>query len=417
MACTKHIDLKTEVEFDVTIEHDAKGFVNEGLTTNITVVPEAVLEDFSYSYSYSVAEGEGYFKDISGKVVPQNENIALNPFSAALTYVGIKAGEHSIAITASDNYGFTEQVHIEYTVEEIKVEENPDDIDDDDEVIKSNLNEITAFAIVGQTGNSRIDANNHTISLDVPFGTALNVAPTVLTISPLAEVDASDLGQRDFNTPITYRITAENGDIQEWTIRVVVGPKPNEAPTVDAGTDTVIHILLPGDTTTATLDGIANDVDGMVTTQWSIDSGAPATITTPNALMTEVTGLTAGTYAFRLAATDDNGATSSDMVTVKINIAPTADAGDSKELSFPTNAVTVSGLAGDSDGTFTVKWTQVEIRGEAATILNPDDLTIEITDLAEGLNVFELTVTDNDNAVSKDRMFVEVKRPEPQAQP
>ncbi len=119
MACTKEVSLKTEVEFDVTVEHNAKGYVNEDLSTTITVVPEAVLEEFSYSYSYSVSKGEGQFMDQAGEVLPQDESIALDPFSATMKYVGANPGNHMVKVTATDNFGFFEELEIAYTVNEI----------------------------------------------------------------------------------------------------------------------------------------------------------------------------------------------------------------------------------------------------------------------------------------------------------
>lgn len=337
--------------------------------------------------------------------MPQIESIAMDPFSASIKYVGAKSGHHRVKVIATDNYGFTEEVDIDYTVEAITAVEEIIPVENP----KSDKNEITAFALDGQTVDSKIDDTEHTISIDVPYGRALNVAPSVLTVSSLAEVYPSDLGQRDFNTTVIYSVKAENGDIQKWTVNVTVAPKPNEAPMVDAGDD--FTVTLPKDSLTLnlTLNGIANDNDGLVTTEWITESGGVATIADPGSLNTEVTGLTAGTYVFRLTATDDDGAADTDTVTVRVNNPPTADAGDSIFLSQPRNSVKVYGLASDIDGTFTVKWTQVE--GKAATIVNPDSLDIEITGLLEGQNVFELTATDNDNAIAKDRMFVEVKPP------
>ncbi len=119
LACTKSIDLKTEVEFSITEQHQAEGYINEDLPTTLTLVPEEILKEFSYSYSYSVSKGGGYFKDDTGEIVEQNAKIALNPLSASMMYVGSKAGEHIVKLIAKDNYGFTQEVQLDYTVAEI----------------------------------------------------------------------------------------------------------------------------------------------------------------------------------------------------------------------------------------------------------------------------------------------------------
>ncbi len=405
LACTKQIELKTEVEFTVTAQHEPSGYINDNLTTTITVVPEEILEEFSYSYSYIVSEGDGYFTDRTGDVYPQNENISLLPFSTTMTYVGKKAGDHLIKVIARDNYGFTEEVEIDYSIaeippvvwtatspvkrielgntakitvnfekseantdvnyerryrmvagsgkitelstesevvgdftefqpilagtytlnftplelgvlelsfdlkgddgEEFKAElsfdvleeivdtvipeitllgENPftvqsgsiykdpgakalDDVDgnisDDiivdssgvdmsqvgtylvsynisdssgnaaDEIVRmvevvvgdnplSPENDILAFAIPGQQETAEINEIGHTVTINVPFGTETKVAPIALSVSPDAGLSPSPSESQNFENPINYLVTAQNGDQQEWTVTVNV---------------------------------------------------------------------------------------------------------------------------------------------------------------------------------------------------
>ncbi len=423
LACTKEIILKTEVEFSLTEQHRAEGYINEDLPTAITVVPEEIIEEFFYSYSYSVSKGKGHFKDDAGKIFPQNEYIAFNPLSASVIYVGSESGEHIVQVIASDNYGFTESVEIVYTLAEIppviwtatspvkRIElgdtaqitinfekseansdanykrryrvvagsgtlddlsepvevdsdgfepivpgtyslnftpqevgiiklsfdlkgndgaeftaeldfevlaeivdtvvpeitllgDNPltvesgnnykdpgvqalDDVDGDitgDVVVdasgvdissvgsyqvtynvsdssgnaavevvrtvevitgdnpQSPENDILAFAIPGQEEIASIDEINHTVTVNVPSGTETNAAPIALSVSPDASVSPSQNETQDFEYPIIYLITAENGDQQEWTVTVNVAPsadKSIEKFTI-AGVDAVI---------------------------------------------------------------------------------------------------------------------------------------------------------------------------------
>ena len=103
LGCTKDIDLRTEVEFSVTEQHRAKGYVEEGIATTVTVIPEEVLEEFSYFWSYEVSEGEGRFEDTDGNVLEAGEALPLNPYSASAMYMGAKAGQHTVKVIASDN--------------------------------------------------------------------------------------------------------------------------------------------------------------------------------------------------------------------------------------------------------------------------------------------------------------------------
>lgn len=89
----------------------------------------------------------------------------------------------------------------------------------------------------------------------------------------------------------------------------------NVSPSVSAGTDKSIR--LP--TNEVALTSTATDSDGTITgVLWSYVSG-PSTysIESPTSLSTEITGLTtAGTYVFKLTATDNDEATASDNISV-----------------------------------------------------------------------------------------------------
>lgn len=85
----------------------------------------------------------------------------------------------------------------------------------------------------------------------------------------------------------------------------------NVAPTVDAGEDQSITA------TSATLTAVGTDGDGhIVSYAWTKTSGTGGTITTPDAASTTVTGLTTGTYVFKVTVTDNSGATAEDSITV-----------------------------------------------------------------------------------------------------
>jgi Carbohydrate binding module (family 6)/Secretion system C-terminal sorting domain/PKD domain len=90
-------------------------------------------------------------------------------------------------------------------------------------------------------------------------------------------------------------------------------------PVVSAGTDPTI--TLP--TNSVTLTGSASETGGTITSYlWTKVSGGAATISTPAAANTTITGLVAGTYVFKLLATDKNGDTASSTVQVVVNSAP-----------------------------------------------------------------------------------------------
>jgi hypothetical protein len=91
----------------------------------------------------------------------------------------------------------------------------------------------------------------------------------------------------------------------------------NKVPAVDAGT----HQTITSDVDPVTLSGSASDSDGYVVAYlWSQVSGpVPATIGTPGSATTTITNMINGHYVFQLMATDNDGATGVDTVSIKID--------------------------------------------------------------------------------------------------
>ena len=439
LACTKEIGLKTEVEFTLTAQHESTGFVNQNLTTTITVVPEEILEEFEYSYSYTISKGSGYFQNSLGEIFTQGEKIPLNPLSAMMMYVGSESGNHVVKITATDNYGFTKDVVIEYTVAMIppviwtaassvkrvelgnsvkitvnfeRSEANPDvtyvrryypisgsgtfntnsaepesvvdysefspilpgtytleftplelgvaelsfdlkgdegeaytvvisfevledivdtvipeitllgnnpvtiqqgyvyndpgakaldDVDGDisEEIIVdasevdeskegsyavyfnvsdasgntaiemvrtvkviagenplSAENDILTFAIPGQDETADIDGINHTITVNVPYGTETQTAPVALNVSPSAKISPSPTESQDFGNPVTYTVIAENGEKQDWKVTVSIAESTDKS--IEAFTIMGVVGTISGTNISATLPAGSN---------------------------------------------------------------------------------------------------------------------------------------------------------------
>ncbi|MCX6877007.1 MAG: autotransporter-associated beta strand repeat-containing protein [Verrucomicrobia bacterium] len=72
-----------------------------------------------------------------------------------------------------------------------------------------------------------ITANN--IAWSVPFGTDLTSLAPTYTVSPFAKGDPVAGTVRDFTTPQTYTITAQNGSTRDYTVTVTILPNPSLA--------------------------------------------------------------------------------------------------------------------------------------------------------------------------------------------
>mgnify|MGYP001095605716 CR=1 FL=1 len=74
----------------------------------------------------------------------------------------------------------------------------------------------------------KIDQENGTITLDVPYGTNLkNIQPLIITSRGAQVLPLSGVAQ-DFSRPLTYTVTGEDGSVRVYTVIARVLPPPLE---------------------------------------------------------------------------------------------------------------------------------------------------------------------------------------------
>lgn len=280
------------------------------------------------------------------------------------------------------------------------------------------------------SGNQKPVVNvgsNQTITLPINTTTIIGSATDAdgsITSYQWTQTSGPSATLTNENTPIllltnlaegtyVFRLTATDNASETGFAEVTITVQPaivNQPPVANAGTNKIITLPV----TTTTINGSASDADGTVTTYaWTQVGGTAATLVNANTAILTVNGLTtAGTYTFRLTATDDDGATGYDEVTVTVqpaatNQSPTANAGPDRNLTLPTNAVNLTGSGSDPDGTIaSYSWTKVS--GPAATTSGANTPTLSLSNLTVGSYVFRLTVTDNLGATGFDQATVVV---------
>lgn len=77
-------------------------------------------------------------------------------------------------------------------------------------------NAITEFKIGSSIGI--IDENNNTINITLPAGTDLTALMPQIKVSDGAEILPASEATVDFTSPVTYTVTAENGEIRQYTV-------------------------------------------------------------------------------------------------------------------------------------------------------------------------------------------------------
>ncbi len=184
----------------------------------------------------------------------------------------------------------------------------------------------------------------------------------------------------------------------------------NIPPVADAGSDSTI--VLPINSTV--LNGIGVDSDGTITNySWTKVSGpSSGAISNANSSKTAVTSLSQGIYKFELKVIDNMGAYDLDTVQITVdppaNLPPVANAGPDQKITLPVNIVSLAGSGGDADGTV-VGYLWTKISGPSSyNIVNASSPVTDISGLSNGVYNFQLEVTDNDGAKSRDTIQITV---------
>ncbi len=90
------------------------------------------------------------------------------------------------------------------------------------------------------------------------------------------------------------------------------------------------------------------------------------------------------------------------------NQSPIANAGPDQSITLPTNSITVIGSGTDPDGSIaSYQWTKISGPSQF-TIVSPTQAQTVINNLAQGVYLFQLTVTDNLGATGKDTVQITV---------
>ena len=215
---------------------------------------------------------------------------------------------------------------------------------------------------------------------------------------------------------ITLNVIDNDGAVSRDTVRVVVkengsgggsdNGSGNNTPTANAGSDKRITV---GDSVTLSGSGSSDSDGSIVRYVWKKGS----TVVGRSSRLV-LSSLPVGVYRYFLTVTDNDGATSTDKVTVSVvasdggdndggNEGPTANAGSDRTIN-EGDSVTLSGSgSNDPDGRIIrYEWKKGSSVVGRSSILTQNSLT-------KGTYTYTLKVTDNDGATDSDSVTVTVR--------
>uniref|UniRef100_A0A8C5F657 PKD/Chitinase domain-containing protein n=1 Tax=Gadus morhua TaxID=8049 RepID=A0A8C5F657_GADMO len=193
----------------------------------------------------------------------------------------------------------------------------------------------------------------------------------------------------------------------------------NLGPTAVAGPDR--KLVLP--VSSVTLDGRnSSDDRAVVQYHWEATSAPPGLkMEGVDRAVATATGLRVGRYTFRLTVSDQQGATDSAVLTVRVEEArlppPVAHASGSHTLTLPNSSLVLRGSVTDGDQSqVTFLWARDSQSPAAGDVLygSQTQPSLHLSNLVEGTYLFQLRVTDAQGRGSTATATVEV-RPDPAA--
>ncbi len=315
---------------------------------------------------------------------PSNGNITNN--SSAVTAVSnLAEGTYEFQLTVKDNLGSTSSDIVTIIVKPAPLPPIADA--GADKTIQLPINTI---ALDGSASK----ASEGTIT-DYEWTKISGPSEGVIADPNSVSTNATNLVEGNY--VFQLKVTDSNGNTAFATVSITVKAAPLP-PVANAGTNKII--TLPVNSTV--LDGTASTApSGTITSyQWTKISGPSAgSIVNASAATTNVNGLEEGVYQFELKVTDNNGASSTSVVSITVKPAPlppVADAGGNITITLPQNSITLDGSASSAPSGSIVSYLWKKSSGPSdGNISDAASAITAVSGLVEGTYNFELTVTDN----------------------
>ena len=189
---------------------------NFDLRTEYKVTVTARKSSENYITAYKLGEAEGVINgDSIAITIPYTMDlatiepeIAISEFASLTAPAALQEGKNTYTVTAEDGKVRTYTVTITRTA-------------------VARGRQILSFTYGAAAGV--IDQVNGTITMELPAGTDTTFAPTI-QVSDFATVTPASGETQDFSKPVIYKVTAQNGSTNTYTVTVTVSQEQVENP-------------------------------------------------------------------------------------------------------------------------------------------------------------------------------------------
>lgn len=363
-----------------------------GLNRTITLPLDKVTLDGTGSYDPDGSIVSYQWIKISG---PESFSIK-NAMGAMAEISNLTPGTYYISLTVADNKGLTaiDTVVIEVNVSNIVKNEPPTAVAGEDQSIDLPID----TAVLNGSGSSDADGDI------VGYKWVKKSGPSEVIFVDPSKVRTSISGLEAGAYVFTLTVTDDQGVSSSADVAIVVNKAPNQLPVIVV--DTLKNVFLPDES--VVLDGSASyDPDGKISKyRWKEESGpSQARIVDTTSSKLDVSGLVNGVYVFEFTVVDNEGAHSSEKVTVGVyetpNESPVANAGLDQSISLPSDSISLDGSSSyDPDGTIASYQWESMTGPTQVRLFHKDSALCIISGLQAGTYDFKLTVTDNSGAIA-----------------